>query len=149
MLNTKDVAPNFSLLDQDGATVTLSDFRGQHVLVYFYPKDDTPGCTKESCMIAEIYNDFTKKNVKVIGISKDSPASHKKFANKYNLPFTLLSDPKQEIITRYGADGIIFNKRISFLISPEGIILKIYPKIDPATHALEILNDLDSVSLFV
>lgn len=143
MLNKNDIAPNFSLLDQNNATITLSDFKGQHVLVYFYPKDDTPGCTKESCMIAEIYNDFTKKNVKVIGISKDSPASHKKFADKYNLPFTLLSDPKQETIHSYGADGIIFNKRISFLISPQGTILKIYPKVDPATHALEILNDLD------
>jgi peroxiredoxin Q/BCP len=150
MLDINQIAPNFSLLDQHEKMHTLADYKGQYVLVYFYPKDDTPGCTKEACMIRDVYHDFEKKNVKVFGISGDSPAQHKKFAEKYELPFTLLSDPEKETLDAYGAmkNKSMFGKtflgiiRCSFLINPEGEIEKVYPKVDPASHASEILADL-------
>ncbi len=149
MLSTEQVVPNFSLLDQDGVMHNLEDYKGKTILLYFYPKDDTPGCTKEACAIADVYNEFEKMNVKVFGVSADSPESHKAFAEKYNLPFTLLSDSNHETIKAYGAyyeedaTGLgIHSKRISYLISPEGKVIKAYPEVDPASHALEILQDL-------
>jgi peroxiredoxin Q/BCP len=116
----------------------------------FYPKDDTPGCTKEACTIAEVYKDFKRLGVTVFGVSKDSSKSHKKFANKYNLPFILLADPTGEMITKYGAmvEKSMFGKkylgiaRVSYLISPEGKIAKVYLEVDPANHALELLKDI-------
>lgn len=150
MLTTGTTAPDFSLLDQDEVTHTLVQYRGKTVLLYFYPKDDTPGCTKEACMIADVHNDFNERGIVVLGVSKDSPASHKKFAAKYNLPFTLLSDQKGDAIEAYGAwqNKSMFGRssmgisRISYLIDKEGKILKVYPKVDPASHALEILKDV-------
>ncbi len=150
MLTQNISAPDFSLLDQNEVSHTLSQYRGKTVLLYFYPKDDTPGCTKEACMIADVYNDFTAHDIVVLGVSKDSPASHKKFAAKYNIPFTLLSDAAGDTIDAYGAwqNKSMFGRsfmginRISYLIDREGIILKAYPKVDPATHALEILKDV-------
>ncbi len=142
MIDIKTMAPDFTLLDQDGVSHSLSTHRGSYVLVYFYPKDDTPGCTKEACTIAEMYKDFESNGVKVFGISADSVESHKKFAEKYHLPFTLLSDPKKEAITAYGADGILFSKRISYLIGPDGMVAKAYDKVDPAHHGAEILSDI-------
>ena len=141
-INTKII--DFNLPDQDGKIIKLSDFNNENVLLYFYPKDDTPGCTKEACMITEVYDDFQKKNIIVLGVSSDSPESHIKFRAKYNIPFTLLSDPKKEIIEKYGASGPLgFTKRISYLIK-KGIIMKVYKKVDPANHAMEILKNIDN-----
>lgn len=135
-------APNFKLLDQDSQEQQLSDYSDQYVLIYFYPKDDTPGCTAEACKIRDQYNEFETRGIKVFGISPDSPKSHKKFIEKYKLPFTLLSDPGKKIAKLYNADGI-FVKRISYLISPEGKVVKFYPKVNPTEHAQEILEDFD------
>ena len=146
MLSIGSKAPAFRLLNQDSMPVELEQFRGSYVLVYFYPKDDTPGCTKEACMIRDVYQDFKNLGVTVIGISKDSPESHKKFAEKYELPFILLSDPERTAITDYKAKGGIMTRRISYLIDPNGVIVQTYPKVDPATHAGEILKDL--IALF-
>jgi peroxiredoxin Q/BCP len=142
MLKEKTPAPNFKLLDQNNEEHSLAYHRGSYVLVYFYPKDDTPGCTKEACVIRDMYTDFKSNGVKVFGISADSVESHKKFAEKYQLPFTLLSDPKKEVIKMYGADGALFSKRISYLVGRSGIIEKVYPKVDPAHHGVEILKDI-------
>lgn len=150
MLDINTKAPHFSLLDQDAETRTLADYAGSWMAIYFYPKDDTPGCTKEACAIADVYNDFSALGVTVLGVSKDSPKSHKKFAQKYNLPFTLLSDESTEMIQAYGAwvEKSMYGKkymgtdRITYLINPQGVIVKVYPKVDPANHALEILNDI-------
>jgi peroxiredoxin Q/BCP len=150
MLKEGTTAPDFSLLDQNEVMHTLSQYRGKTVLLYFYPKDDTPGCTKEACMIADVYNDFSARNIVVLGVSKDTPASHKKFASKYNLPFTLLSDRSGDAIEAYGAwqNKSMFGRsfmgisRISYLIDAGGKIQKVYPKVDPASHALEILSDV-------
>lgn len=141
ILNTK--APEFSLQAQNGTPRTLSAERGHFVLIYFYPKDDTLGCTKEACGIRDSYTDFMKKNVTVFGVSADSPESHKKFIKKYNLPFTLLSDPDKKIIQAYGALKVTGGtKRISYLINPDGVVVKVYPDVDPTTHATEILADV-------
>ncbi len=138
--NTK--ALDFTLLDQDKKEVKLSDYTNDNILLYFYPKDDTPGCTKEACMITEVYDNFKKNNITVLGVSSDSPESHTKFRLKYNLPFTLLSDPEKKVIKAYEAQGPLgFTKRISYLIK-KGIIIKTYPKVDPANHALQILKDI-------
>ncbi len=150
MLKTGRKAPSFSLLDQNNTTHTLKQYVGVWVLLYFYPKDDTPGCTKEACMIADVYKDFKRMKVTVLGVSKDTPRSHKKFAEKYTLPFTLLSDPTMEMMDKYGAvafkqmygKAVRGTNRISYLINPEGKIAKVYPEVDPANHALELLKDI-------
>lgn len=143
MLQNKTKAPDFELKDQNGKTHKLSDYKGSKVLVYFYPKDDTPGCTKEACSIRDAHVDFSRLNVVILGISSDSVESHKKFAEKYNLPFTLLADTDKTVIKTYDADGL-FTKRISYLINEEGEIIKEYPNVDPAKHAAEIFEDLKS-----
>lgn len=145
MLETNTQAPDFTLTDDKGKQVTLSSFIGSYVLLYFYPKDDTPGCTKEACVITEAYDEFQKRGIVVLGVSKDSPESHAEFKQKYNLPFTLLSDPEEIVINPYGAHNKIFTKRLSYLIDPKGVIAKTYPSVDPATHALEIIKDYDSI----
>jgi len=150
MLKIGRKAPAFSLLDQISTSTTLKQYIGKWVLLYFYPKDDTPGCTKEACMIAEVYTDFKKLGVSVLGVSKDTPKSHLKFAAKYNLPFTLLSDPTMEMMDKYGAlvmkkmygKDVRGTNRISYLIDPAGKIAKVYPEVDPANHALELLKDI-------
>ena len=150
MLEIGTQASDFLLTDQDGAEHSLTQYLGKYVLLYFYPKDDTPGCTKEACAIADVYNDFKRLGLQVLGVSKDTPASHKKFAQKYNLPFTLLSDTELEVAKAYDAwqEKSMYGKsfmgvsRISHLIDPEGRISRVYPKVDPASHALEILKDL-------
>ena len=150
MLKIKQKAPNFKLKDQKGKEQSLSDYRGQWVLVYFYPKDDTPGCTKEACVIRDNFPQFKKLKLKVFGISADSVKSHAKFADKYDLPFTLLSDEDKKVIRSYGVwakkkfmgreyMGIL---RTSFLIDPNGKIAKIYENVKPAEHADEVLADL-------
>ncbi len=150
MIKVGKKAPTFSLLDQSEQKHTLKQYAGQWLLIYFYPKDDTPGCTKEACAIADVYKDFKRLKVQVFGVSKDTPKTHMKFAQKYNLPFTLLSDPDMSMITKYGAfkEKNMFGKmargthRISYLISPDGTIAKVYPEVDPASHALELLKDI-------
>jgi len=141
MLKINEQAPDFELEDQNGKINKLSGYRGRYVLVYFYPKDDTPGCTKEACGIRDAYGLFEKNGIKVFGISADSAESHKKFAEKYNLPFTLLSDPKKNVIKSFGAKSGILTRRVSYLIGPNGKVLKSYPKVDPANHGGQILED--------
>ena len=151
MLKNGDIAPDFTLLDSDGNTVSLSDFKGNKVIIYFYPKDDTSGCTKEACNFRDNYSQLKEKNVAVIGISKDSVSSHVKFKNKYDLPFILLSDPNHQVIETYGAYGekkmygrtYMGTIRMTYLVSEEGLILKIYDKVKPDKHVEEILKDLD------
>lgn len=154
LLPLKSKAPDFTLQDQDGNEHSLSDHLGSFVLIYFYPKDDTPGCTKEACMIRDTFPNFKKLEAKVFGISDDSVKSHKKFAEKYELPFTLLSDEGKEVIRAYGALGekSMFGKkflgihRISYLIDKKGYIAKVYDNVKPETHAEEVLVDLKSLA---
>ncbi len=148
MLKEGDTAPAFALQDQNGNTVSLSDFAGKTVVVYFYPKDDTPGCTKEACGFRDSYADLTARGAVVLGISADSPDSHAKFVGKYDLPFTLLSDPDKTVIQAFGAWGVkkMYGKeyegimRSTFVIGPDGVITKVFPKVKPADHAAEILK---------
>ena len=143
-------APNFTLSDQTGNSVSLSDYLGRKVILYFYPKDNTPGCTRQACAFAAAYRDFLERNVAVIGISKDTVASHTKFSGKYDLPFILLSDPQLQAIEAYGVwqEKKLYGKvsmgvvRTTFLIDEQGNIEKIMPKVKPDTNAAEILDYL-------
>ncbi len=152
--STGSLAPDFSLLDQDAVEHTLASYRGKWVLVYFYPKDDTAGCTKEACALRDADPDFSKLDAVVLGISADSVKSHKKFAEKYGLPFTLLSDENKKAIHAYGVwgkkkfmgreyEGIF---RTSFLIAPDGKIAKVYEKVKPEVHAGEVIVDIKNLS---
>lgn len=149
-LEEKQKAPDFTLPDQDGKAHTLSDYKGSWVVVYFYPKDNTPGCTKEACAFRDSFPDFKKLKAVVLGISVDSVKSHDKFAAKFELPFTLLSDEEKKVVKAYGVWGkkkfmgreYMGTMRTSFLIDPDGTIAKIYWKVKPAEHADEILADL-------
>ena len=151
MLKLGDIAPDFVLCDKNGKEVRLSDFRGQKVVLYFYPKDNTPGCTRQACAFAAAYDGFKEKNIKVIGISKDSVASHLKFAEKYSLPFTLLSDPELVAIKAYGVwqEKKLYGKvsfgvvRTTFIIDENGIIERVMEKVKPDTNAAEILEALN------
>ncbi len=145
MLKVGDKASDFSLKDESGKKQTLKKYRGKWVVVYFYPKDDTPGCTKEACGIRDNYSAFQKQGIVVLGVSKDTPASHMKFKEKYSLPFTLLSDPEKKLIKAYGAARGNFTARISYVIDPKGKVVKVYSKVTPATHAGEILKDIKSL----
>lgn len=150
MLYVGNIAPQFSLYDKDNNLVSLSDFKGKKVVLYFYPKDNTPGCTRQACAFAQNYDDFKRKDVVVIGISKDSTASHQKFADKYNLPFILLSDPDLEAIKAYGVwqEKKLYGKlgfgivRSTYIIDENGIIQSVMPKVKPDTNATEILEML-------
>lgn len=150
MLTVGTPAPAFTRFDQDGVEHSLADYAGQWLVIYFYPKDDTPGCTKEACVLAEVYDEFERRQVAVIGVSKDSVKSHKKFAEKYKLPFTLLADESTEMIQAYDAwvEKSMYGKkymgtdRVSYLVAPDGTVAKTYPDVDPATHAAVILKDL-------
>ena len=143
-------APEFSLSDKDGNIVNLSDFLGKKVVLYFYPKDNTPGCTRQACAFAAAYEGFKSKDVVVIGISKDSVASHQRFAQKYDLPFILLSDPELQTIQAYGVwqEKKLYGKvsmgvvRTTFIIDARGNIEKVMPKVKPDTNAAEILSYL-------
>lgn len=150
MLTIGQKAPDFTLNDKDGKSVSLSDFLGKKVVIYFYPRDNTPGCTRQACAFAAAYDGFRQKNVEVIGISKDSVASHVKFAEKYSLPFILLSDPELEAIKAYGVwqEKKLYGKvsmgvvRTTFIIDENGNVEKIMPKVKPDTNAAEILAEL-------
>ena len=147
MLEIGMKAPDFTLSDKDGNAVSLSDFLGKKVVLYFYPKDNTPGCSRQACAFAAAYEIFRARNVAVIGISKDSVASHQKFAQKYNLPFVLLSDPERQAIEAYGVwqEKKLYGKvsmgvvRTTILIDELGYIAKVMPKVKPDTNAGEIL----------
>ena len=142
------MAPNFAAKDANGETVRLKDLRGQKVVLYFYPKDDTPGCTKEACSFRDAFADFKKRDIKVLGVSKDSEASHKKFVAKYKLPFTLLADPDHSIADAYGVYGekkfmgrtYLGVKRVTFLIDEKGKVKKVFEKVKPEEHAREVLE---------
>ena len=150
MLEIKTKAPDFTLTDKDGNSVSLSDFAGKKVVLYFYPKDNTPGCTRQACAFAGAYEQFKSLDVAVIGISKDSVASHQKFAQKYELPFILLSDPELQAIQAYDVwhekkmcgkvgFGVV---RTTYVIDEEGFIEQVMPKVKPDTNAAEILSYL-------
>ena len=153
MLETGTKATDFTLNDKDGKVVSLSDFMGKKVVLYFYPKDNTPGCTRQACAFAAAYEDFKTLDAVVIGVSKDYEASHRKFAEKYGLPFILLSDPELKAIQAYGvwqekknygkvSMGVV---RSTFIIDEKGLIEKVMPKVKPDTNAAEILAYLKSV----
>lgn len=143
MLTIGTMAPDFEAPDQKGRIHKLSDYRGQWLLLYFYPKDDTPGCTTEACNLRDNFKAFKEIKAVVLGVSTDSVESHERFVNKYNLPFTLLSDTDKNIVLDYGANGL--TRRISYLIDPEGRVRKAYSKVKPAEHAQEVLHDLESL----
>ena len=151
MLEVGTKAPDFTLLDKRSNSVSLSDFLGKKVVLYFYPKDSTPGCTRQACAFAQNHSNFEDKNVVVIGISKDSVASHLKFAEKYELPFVLLSDPELQAIQAYGVwqEKKLYGKvsmgvvRSTYLIDEQGVIEKVMPKVKPETNAAEILAYLN------
>lgn len=150
MLSVGSHAPDFTLSDQDGVSHTLSSHAGSRVLLYFYPKDDTPGCTVQACALRDVFPDLTALDAIVFGISSDTVKSHKKFADKYGLPFTLLADEDHRVCEQYGVWGTkkIWGKeyqgisRTSFLIDRDGIISKIYNNVKPERHADEVLLDL-------
>ena len=150
MLEVGTKAPEFTLPDKDGKPVSLTDFTGKKVVLYFYPKDNTPGCTRQACAFAEAYEEFKKINAVVIGVSKDSVASHQKFAEKHGLPFILLSDPELTAIQAYGVwqEKKLYGKvsmgvvRFTFVINENGMIEKVMPKVKPDTNAAEILEYL-------
>ena len=146
------LAPDFTLLDQDGVAHTLSAHRGSRVLIYFYPKDDTPGCTKQACMLRDAMPELSKLDAVVFGISPDSVKSHRKFADKYGLPFTLLADEGHRVADLYGVwgrkkfmgreyDGVF---RTSFLVDEEGTVMRVYENVKPELHADQVLADLSA-----
>ena len=153
MITSGKPAPDFSLQDESGNIVRLSDFRGKTILLYFYPKDDTPGCTKEACNFRDDYSAYEDAGVTILGISPDTTKSHAKFKTKYNLPFPLLADPEHQIAIAYGVwgrkkfmgkeyDGIL---RTTFLIGPDSAIIKVYENVKPAEHSVEVLAELENL----
>ena len=150
VLSAGTQAPDFKLNDNEGQPHELKDYRGQTIVIYFYPKDDTPGCTKEACSFRDAYADFKKAGVMLIGISPDSEKSHTKFIEKYELPFTLLSDPDHKVCEAYGVwglkkfmgreyDGVY---RTTFVIGPEGEIKHVFENVKPADHSQEVLAEI-------
>ena len=152
LLAVGDRAPSFETTDQDGKTVSLRDFKGQKVVLYFYPKDDTPGCTKEACSFRDAWSQLKRRKVAVLGVSVDDAQSHKKFAEKFSLPFTLLADTEKAIVNAYGVWGqksmygrkYMGTNRVTYLIDEKGKIAAVWPKVKPDGHAEEILAAVDS-----
>jgi len=149
-LKEGDEAPAFTATANGGATISLTDFKGRNVILYFYPRDDTPGCTKEACGLRDHFAEFKKKNAVVLGVSVDPVQAHDKFVEKYKLPFTLLADEDKQIVQAYGVWGektfmgrkYMGTHRVTFLIGPAGRIKRIWPKVKPEEHAAEILAAL-------
>ncbi|GAB3966474.1 thioredoxin-dependent thiol peroxidase [Spirosoma terrae] len=147
-LRIGDQAPDFTSTDQDGQPISLADFRGKKVVLYFYPKDDTPGCTAQACSLRDNYTALKAAGYEVLGVSVDDAKSHKKFAGKYDLPFTLVADPDQQIVTSYGVwqEKSMYGRtfmgtvRTTFIIDENGIITEIINKVDTKNHANQILN---------
>ena len=154
MLSEHTQAPDFTLHDAEGRPVSLSDFRGKKVVLYFYPRDNTPGCTRQACSFAAAYGQFEARGAVVIGVSKDSSASHKKFAEKHGLPFVLLSDPDHAVLELYDVwkEKKQYGKvtmgtvRSTYLIGEDGTILKAMPKVKPDTNAADVLAALDALA---
>ena len=154
MLSEHTQAPDFTLHDAEGRPVSLSDFRGKKVVLYFYPRDNTPGCTRQACAFAAAYGQFAARGAVVIGVSKDSSASHKKFAEKHGLPFVLLSDPDHAVLELYDVwkEKKQYGKvtmgtvRSTYLIGEDGTILKAMPKVKPDTNAADVLAALDALA---
>jgi peroxiredoxin Q/BCP len=152
-LKEGDLAPCFTANTNGGGKVSLADFKGKHVILYFYPRDNTPGCTKEACAFRDEYSSFKKKGIVVLGVSTDSAKAHDGFAEKYQLPFSLVADEDKQIVQAYGAWGeksFLGRKyqgtyRVTFLIGPDGTIRKIWPAVKPAEHAREILAALNAI----
>jgi peroxiredoxin Q/BCP len=150
MLKENDIAPDFTLTADDGSEVTLSDLRGRKVILYFYPKDDTPGCTTQACAIRDQWSEFQEKGAQIFGVSPDSVASHVKFREKYQLPFPLLADTEHQVAEAYGVwkEKSMYgrkywgNERTTFIIDEEGRVAKIFPKVKPAEHAELVLKAL-------
>ncbi len=150
MLETGIKAPEFTLKNQDGEEVSLKDFLGKKVILYFYPKDNTPGCTTQACSFGDMYPQIREKGAVVLGVSKDSVASHKKFADKYGLPFTLLSDPELEVIQKYDVwqEKNMYGKKVmgvvrsTYLIDEEGIIKEAFTKVKAGENAAQMLETL-------
>ncbi len=151
-LKVGDKAPEFSVVNQDGEVVNLSDFKGSKVILYFYPKADTPGCTAESCNLRDNYDDLLGKGYKIIGVSPDKPEKQKKFTEKYNLPFPLLADVDHEVIKPYGAWGLkkMYGKeyegllRTTYVIDENGNVEKVFPKVKTKGHAAQILEAMNN-----
>jgi len=147
-LKEGDIAPNFTATTDTGETVSLSDFRGKYVILYFYPRDNTPGCTKEACAFRDEFAEVKKRGAVVLGVSTDSAKSHERFVKKYRLPFTLLADEDKAIVNAYGVWGpktfmgmkFTGTHRVTFLIGPDGRIKKIWPKVKPAEHVAEVIE---------
>ena len=148
MLKERSVAPDFAAKDANGEIVRLKDLRGQKVVLYFYPRDDTPGCTKEACSFRDAFAQFKRRKIRILGVSVDSEASHSKFTAKYKLPFTLIADPDHAIADAYGVYGekkfmgrtYLGVKRITYLIDEKGKIKKVFEKVKPEEHAQEVLD---------
>lgn len=149
-LEEGDVAPKFSAATNGSGKISLADFKGRHVILYFYPKDDTPGCTKEACAFRDFFADFKKKGAVILGVSTDPAKAHDKFVEKFKLPFTLLADEDKKIVQAYGVWGeksfmgrkYLGTHRVTFLIGPDGRIKKIWPAVKPEEHAAEVLAAL-------
>jgi peroxiredoxin Q/BCP len=148
LLEIGQTAPGFTAKDQDGKPVSLEEYRGRKVLIYFYPKDDTPGCTREACAFRDNLPNFQKTGVEVLGVSVDGEKAHRKFADKYQLPFRLVSDEEKKIVEAYGVWGkkkfmgkeYMGTNRVSYLVDEQGTISKVWPKVKPETHAAEVLE---------
>lgn len=145
-----EAAPDFNLPDQNGESHQLKDFAGKWLVLYFYPKDDTPGCTQEACAFRDDLSKLTRLGAQVVGISVDDGASHAEFARKYHLPFPLLADTKGQVAARYGAlmDWGVFRiaRRYTFLIDPQGRVVKVYQKVETSRHSTEIIEDMQQLS---
>ncbi|MBD2098227.1 peroxiredoxin [Trichocoleus sp. FACHB-591] len=141
-LSVGDTAPAFTAKDTNGNTVSLSDFAGKAVVLYFYPKDDTPGCTKEACSFRDNYSQYQGKDIVVLGVSIDDEASHQQFTEKFNLPFPLLADVNGAITKAYDVDGGGYAKRVTYVIGSNGTISNVYTTVKTDTHATDILADL-------
>ena len=144
MLKVGDIAPAWKAANQDGKYMSSSEYAGKWLLLYFYPKDDTSGCTEEACGFRDAYASLSTR-IAIVGVSADSVESHKNFSEKFSLPFTLIADPQHELIQAFGADGLLFPKRITFIIDPLNVIRKIYHGFDTKDHAVQISHDLNAL----
>ncbi|HEY6931226.1 MAG TPA: thioredoxin-dependent thiol peroxidase [Thermoanaerobaculia bacterium] len=152
LLEVGDRAPSFQTVDQDGETVALKDFRGKKVVLYFYPKDDTPGCTQEACAFRDDFAAFRRRGAEILGVSVDDSKSHGKFAAKFDLPFRLLADPDKRVVAAYGVWGekslygrrYMGTHRVTYLIDEKGKVAAVWPKVKPKGHAREVLQEIGS-----
>lgn len=144
-LTVGTTAPDFTAKDTNGKTVKLSDYAGKTIVLYFYPKDDTPGCTKQACSFRDYYADFQSKDITVFGVSMDDEASHQAFTEKFSLPFPLLVDSDGTLTKAFDVDGGGYSKRVTYVIDGEGTIIKVYATVSTATHATDVLAELAAV----